>query len=194
MTFDLNIKRIINVIIINLIFLIILLFITFYSLGLSELEQLKNISTILITIGCSGLIFCGGTVGVLLVLYMNVKIIFYNRKNILTVTEKEIIYDTYNAKKVRISKDNINRIYTTLHTDDYLISNKYVVIVTKEPIKYNQKIDNILSLFRLANLKYSLYINISELSEEPEKIVQAIEQKTGIEIKKKTKTTYFKKF
>lgn len=193
MNFELNIKRILKVILIDtVIFLVILAMILAYFNALF-VDQLRFSAMFLLSAGIPFLFICGGAIGILLCIFLNIRNLIYNKKNALVVNEDKIIYNTYNAKQITIEKENIERMYTTFHNDDYLIRNKYIGIQMKKELPSVKNRFNILSIFRAVNTPYLIYINISELKGNPEEIALSIENILNIQIKKKEKNMFWGK-
>lgn len=193
MSYGLNKKRVLKIISINFSFLLLLILINFVFVNSSDIEKLRMTAG-LMAIGIPIFIIFTGSLGVISVLFLNLRILFYKNKNILTINNNSIIYDSFMCKKIVIQKENIDRIYTTFHNDDYMIRNKYIVIVARQPIEQLKKDKlNILKIFRIKSDKNLLYINVSELKECSEKIATDIERTLSIPIKKKSKDLYFGK-
>lgn len=191
MSYGLNKKRVLKIITINFSFFLLLILINFVFVNSSDIEKLRMTAG-LMAIGIPIFIIFTGSLGVILVLFLNLRILFYKNKNILTINNNSIIYDSYMSKKIVIQKENIDRIYTAFHNDDYMIRNKYIVIVARQPIEQLKKDKfNIFKIFRIKSDKNFLYINVSELKECSEKIASDIERTLSIPIKKKSKDLYF---
>ncbi|GEM_PF-5236113 len=189
MSYKLNKKRLIKTLYIIFAFLLVILIVLFMFFNDSTIEKIK-ITGMLMTYGIPIFIFVTGVIGISLTAYLNIRTLIY--QNSLTVTNDSIVYDSYVNKKVKINKEDIEKIYVLLHNDDYLIKNKYVAITTKNPIQYSEKRSTFLSsLLRKESNDRHLYINVSELDEDPEKIAFEIESKLAISIKKKGKEKYF---
>lgn len=190
MSYDLNKKRIFKVIGIDLFLLAIIGLIDYLIIISTNLEKVE-LTAQLLMLGIPIIILFTGILGILAVIYLNIRILTYKNKDILTVTDKSITYNTYIFKNIVIRKEDIDRMYCTFHNDEYLIRNKYIAVVTKEPIEQLRNKKG--SIFRIKSFEHCLYINVSELNQNPEKIAFEIENKLGIPIKKKEKNLYFGK-
>ncbi len=190
MKYNLNTKRVFKVIGVQLIFIILLILTILMYLDSTNTEKVKTIALLLLIDIPAYVLFTGG-LGLLIVIYLNIRILLYNKKEILTVTNDSIIYDSFMNGKITINKENIIKIYPTIHRDDYIIRNKYLGIVTNQEI--NQRHRNLLKIFRIRNDQKLIYINLSELDSDPEKIAFNIENTLNIPINKKEKNSYFGK-
>ena len=190
MSYNLNIKRVFKVIGIQVLFIILLILVILMFLNSTGTEKIESIAQLLLLNIPLFVIFSGGF-GVLLIIYLNMRILFYKQKDLLIITNEEIIYDNYINGKIIIKKEDILKIYPTFHSDDLLIRNKYLGIITNKEIKQRNR--KLLKIFRINNNKKLIYINLSELNADPEKIASDIENTLNIPINKKGKNSYFGK-
>lgn len=190
MNYKLNTKRVFKVIGIQVLFIILLVVVMIIFLNSSDTEKLETIAQLLLLDIPIFVLFSGGF-GILLIIYLNIRILLYNKKDLLTITNNSIIYDSFIKGKITIKKEDIIKIYPTIHNDDLLIRNKYLGIATNKEIE--QKHRNLLEMCRIKNGKKLIYINLSELNADPEKIALDIENTLNIPISKKTKNSYFGK-
>ena len=190
MNYKLNTKRVFKVIGIQVLFIILLVVVMIIFLNSSDTEKLETIAQLLLLDIPIFVLFSGGF-GILLIIYLNIRILLYNKKDLFTITNNSIIYDSFIKGKITIKKEDIIKIYPTIHNDDLLIRNKYLGIATNKEIE--QKHRNLLEMCRIKNGKKLIYINLSELNADPEKIALDIENTLNIPISKKTKNSYFGK-
>ena len=190
MKYNLNTKRVCKVIGIEFIFIILLILVFLMYLDSPNTEKVKTIAQLLL-LNIPIFIFFNGGLGFLIIIYLNIRILLYNKKDLLTITNNSIIYDSFIKGKITIKKEDILKIYPTIHNDDLLIRNKYLGIATNKEIE--QKHRNLLEMCRIKNGKKLIYINLSELNADPEKIALDIENTLNIPISKKTKNSYFGK-
>ena len=190
MNYNLNTKRVFKVIGIQVLLLIFIIFIIFIFVNSTDMEKLKISAQLLVLDIPIFVIFNGGLI-ILLIIYLNIRILLYKKKDLLTITSNSIIYDNFLNGKITIKKEDIIKIYPTIHRDDVFIRNKYLRIVTNK--EFEQKHRDLLAICRISNGKKRIYINLSELNADPEQIALNIESTLNIPINKKTKNSYFGK-
>lgn len=190
MQYYLNKKQILKIMAIHFGFLVFLLIIDSLFFIQSDLTKTKLVLSLL-RVGIPFFILFTAIIGLFQVLYLNIRILLY-KTTCLNITSDYLIYDSYLMGKIKITRQNIERIYTTNGRDYFLTNSKYLAVVTKEPIKYpKQKKD---SYLRKNSYERLFYINVSELNENCEKIAYEVEEILNIPIKKKPNNLYFSKF
>lgn len=193
MSYDLNKKRAIGAILMDIAVVSFLLLIYFLYAGLTDFEKLKMTAQLIIRdLPIPIFILIGGFGVLFTAVNLNIRTLIYKSKKILVINEDSLIYDTFLYKKIEIKKKDIERIYTTTYNDGLLIGGRYIAILTKEPIhELKNRKSRLIEMFRAKSFGHCLYINASELNQNPEKIALEIEKRLAIPIKKKKNDLYF---